>query len=95
MGIITFRPDDSGTYRGEAWVTVEYSTSSAEQKLIKTSEEDLSDIFEEASEAGVDELSDTGDPIEAAIEDPLAYRDYLILEDGEIVFDTEYTREKE
>ena len=34
-------------------------------------------------------------PIEAAIEDLLAYRDYLILEDAEIVFDKTYAREGE
>jgi len=95
MPIITFRADGSGSYRGEAWVTVEYSTSSSEQELVETNEDDLAEVFEAAKESGTDKLAGTGEPIEAAIDDPVAYRDFLILEDGEIAFDDEYVREDE
>jgi len=94
MSIITFRADGSGSYRGEAWVTVEYSTSSSEQELVETNEDDLAEVFEAAKESGTDKLAGGGEPIEAAIDDPVVYRDFLILDDnGEIQFDEEYERE--
>jgi len=62
------------------------------ETLVQTTEGDLSDVFEQSE---VDKLAGVDEPIEAAIDDPVAYRDFLILEDGEIAFDDEYVREDE
>ena len=66
--------------------------SASNSLTYETSESELSTVFEGAD---ADELAGTDEPIEAAIDDPLAYRDFLILEDGEIVFDESYAREGE
>ena len=61
--------------------------------LVQTLEGDLSDVFEQSD---VDKLAGVDEPIEAAIDDPLAYRDFLILDDnGEIAFDHDYVREED
>jgi len=87
---LIFKKNDDGTNRvtgaGKGLVSV------SDSQLVSTSEEGLSDVFANAS---VDELAGTGDPIEAAVEDPLAYRDFLVLENKEIVFDAEYVRPSE
>ena len=89
MVTLIFR-DKNGTYRQSGWARYGYSSDVETEQTAATSEDELSAVFEES---GVDELAGTGDPIEAAIEDPLRFRDFLILEDGEITFDDEYERE--
>ena len=80
--------------RGSA---VGYDPYTPVREYIETTESKLSEVFENANAdtlAGTRDNPDgEDDPIEAAIEDPLTYRDYLILEDSEIVFDDEYERE--
>jgi len=83
--------DKNGTYRSSGWARYGYSSEIKNERTAATSEGELSAVFEDAD---VDVLAGTDDPIEAAIEDPLTYRDFLILEDGEIVFDDEYEREE-
>jgi len=67
------------------------------REYIETTESKLSEVFENADADALAGTRDTpdgeDDPIEAAIGDPLAYRDYLILVNGEIVFDDEYARD--
>jgi len=54
---------------------------------------DLAAIFEQAKANGKT-LAGVDDSIDAAIDDPLSYIDYLILdENDEIAFDSEYVRE--
>lgn len=79
--------NDDGKMAGYGIVSKE-----SERKLIETTKEELASVFEEAP---VDELDNIGGPIEAAIDDPIAYRDFLLLKDGEIVFDETYAREVE
>lgn len=78
--------------RSIGYSSVSYSSNDDEEMVVETTEDELSSIF---GEADVDEVAGGDEPIEAAIEDALAYRDYLILEDGEIVFDETYAREVE
>ena len=89
---LRFKPRSDGSYRVVGYTTVPYSTSNEEEQITETSQDEIANVFEDAD---VDELAGTDEPIEAAIDDPLAYRDFLILEDGEIVFDDEYVREDE
>ena len=89
---LLFTPDDSGTMRATGYATVEYSSSAEDETVVETTEEELGTVFQTAADGGVTELPGAGDSIDAAVEDPLAYRDYLVLEDGEIVFDDGYTR---
>ena len=81
----------NGRCKGHASERYNHQESNSET-LVQTTENELSEVFEETA---VDELAGTDEPIEAAIDDPLAYRDFLILEDGEIAFDDEYVREDE
>ena len=77
---LLFRPDDSGTDRGTGYATVDYSSSSEDETAVETTEDELSTIFETS--------------IDAAVDDPLAFSDFLILDDsGSIVFDSDYVRE--
>ena len=82
--------------RGSA---VGYDPYAPVREYIETTESKLSGVFENANAdtlAGTRDNPDgEDDPIEAAIDDPLAFRDFLILDDGEIVFDEEYAREGE
>jgi hypothetical protein len=89
---LIFTPDDSGTNRTSGYATVEYSSNSEDETVIETTEEELAAVFQAAADSGVTDLPGEGDSIDAAVEEPLAYRDYLILEDDEIVFDDEYSR---
>ena len=89
---LIFTPDDSGTNRATGYATVSYSSSAENETVVETTEEELAAVFQTAADSGVTELPETGASIDAAVEDPLAYRDYLVLEDGEIVFDDEYSR---
>ena len=85
--------DKNGTHRPSGWARYGYSSDVETEQTAATSEDELSAVFEQSD---VDELAGVGDSIEAAIDDPLAYRDFLILDDnGEIQFDEEYEREED
>mgnify|MGYP006283222433 CR=1 FL=1 len=86
-------PDDSGTKRGTGYATVPYSSDSEDETVVETTEDKLSAIFENANSSG-ETVDGADESMDAAIEDPLAFRDYLILDsDGEITFDSGHTRE--
>lgn len=89
---LIFTPDDSGTNRASGYATVSYSSDAEDETVVETTEEDLAAVFQAAADQGVTDLPETGNSIDAAVEDPLAYQDFLVLEDGEIVFDDGYTR---
>lgn len=84
-----------GTERMTGYATVSYSSSDEGETVVETTQDELASVFQTAADAGVDELAGAGEPIEAAIEEPLRYYDYMILESEEIIFDTEYTRKNE
>ena len=86
-----FTPDESGTNRGSGYATVEYSSDSENETVVETTESELATVFEEASTTGAT-LDGADASIDAAIEDPLAYLDFLVLEGGEITFDGGYSR---
>jgi len=89
---LIFTPDDGGATRATGYATVSYSSDAEDETVVEASEEELAAVFQAAADSGVTELPKTGDSIDAAIEDPLAYRDFLVLEGGEIVFDDAYSR---
>jgi len=89
-----FTPDESGTNRGSGYATVEYSSDAEDETVVETTEADLVAIFEDAKAAG-ETLDGPDESIDAAIDDPLAFRDFLILDsDGAITFDSDYARSK-
>jgi len=89
---LLFTPDSSGTIRATGYATVEYSSDAENETVVETTEGDLSTVFEDAKSAG-ESLNGAEEPIDAAIEDPLTYADYLVLKDGEIAFDSGHARE--
>ena len=89
---LLFTPDDSGTIRATGYATVSYSSDAEDETVVETTEEELVTVFQTVADGGTTELPGTADSIDAAVEDPLAYRDYLVLENGEIAFDEGYTR---
>jgi len=91
MVFVTFRLDNDSKYRGEGWVSVEYSSTSEEQKVIGTTEDELAAVFKNAKSSG-GSLDGADASIDAAIDDPLQYLDYLTLEGEEIVFDEMHSR---
>lgn len=87
-----FKSDSSGTDRMVGYARGEYSSSDSQEKIVETTEDDLAEVFDAAS---VDTLDGTDESISAAVDGPLTYRDFLVLDDGEISFDAEYVRENE
>jgi len=89
---LIFEPDDSGTDRGTGYATVDYSSSAEDETVVETTEGDLASIFEQANGETLDG-SDAS--IDAAIDDPLGFLDYLILDtEGAVAFDDGYAREQ-
>jgi DNA polymerase/3'-5' exonuclease PolX len=80
--------DDDGNIKGHAKYETAYLKRNAETVEVKDS--NLPPIFEAAV---VTELEETGESIEAAIENPRDYLDFLTYEDGDVVFDDSYVRE--
>jgi hypothetical protein len=91
---LMFTPDDTGNDRASGYATVPYSSNAEDETVVETTEEDLAAIFENAKADGAT-LDGADEPIDVAIDDPLAFRDYLILEDDEVVFDEGYNRNPE
>lgn len=89
---LIFTPDDSGTTRATGYATVPYSSDAEDETVVETTEADLVAIFEDAKSAG-ETLDGPDESIDAAIDDPLAFRDYLVLVNGTIEFDSDYVRE--
>ena len=91
---LIFEPDDSGTDRGTGYATVDYSSSSEDETAVETTEDELSTIFETMKSNG-EVLDGAEASIDAAIDDPLGFLDYLILDgSGNIAFDDGYVREQ-
>ena len=89
---LIFAPDDSGTTRAIGYATVPYSSDAENETVVETTTDDLATVFENAKAAG-ETLDGTDTSIDAAVDDPLAFRDFLILVDGTIEFDEDYVRE--
>jgi len=91
---LLFTPDDSGTNRGSGYATIPYSSDSEDETVVETTEDGLATIFKTAKAAG-ETLDGPDESIDAAIDDPLAFRDFLILDsNGSIEFDADYARPK-
>ena len=91
---LLFRPDDSGTDRGTGYATVDYSSSAEDETAVETTEDELSTIFETMKSNG-EVLDGAEASIDAAVDDPLGFLDYLILDtDERLGFDDGYVREQ-
>jgi len=82
--------EDGGRMHG--FSKVEVSTNNERFGVVETTEDDLTAVFEQAKTDG-ENLDRVDGTIDAAIEDPLAYRDFLVHQNGKIVFDSDYIRE--
>lgn len=60
-------------------------------EVVETTEDSLTEVFREAAESG-ESLSGARGDFDDAMSDPLEYRDYLMLSDGEIVFNKDHSR---
>jgi len=83
--------DDDGSIRGHTSYETTYVKNNEE--TIEVDDSDLSMIFEDAKKAG-ETLRGATDSIDAAIDAPLAFLDYLILDSNDaIAFNPEHVRE--
>jgi len=83
--------EDGGRMHG--FSKVEVSTNSERFDVVETTEDDLAAVFEQAK-ADAETLDGVEETIDAAIDDPLPFRDYLIFDgDQNIAFDSGYVRE--
>lgn len=89
---LIFAPDDSGTDRASGYATVSYSSDAEDETVVETTEDDIAAVFEDAKASG-GTLDGAEASIDAAIDDPLSFLDYLVLVDGTIEFDDSHTRE--
>ena len=90
---MTIRAIFSASGRCRGYATVDYSSSSDEETVVETTEDNLVTIFEDAKANG-ETLDGADESIDAATHDPLAFLDYLILDpNDEITFDPEHARE--
>ena len=72
---------------------VEVSTNNDRFDVVETDEDHLVTVFEKAKSNG-ETLDGADASIDAAIDDPLSYIDYLILDsNGAIAFDPDHVRE--
>lgn len=63
-------------------------------EVVETTESDLAAIFEQAKANG-ETLDGADASIDDAVEDPLSFIDFLIIEDETISFDSKYARESD
>jgi len=90
---LLFTPDDSGNDRASGYATVEYSSDSEDETVVETTEDDLASIFETAKANG-GTLDGAAETIDDAIDDPLSFIDFLILDaDESVTFDDGHVRE--
>jgi len=84
---------DGGENSCTGYTIVSYSSDLENETVVETTENDLASIFETAKANG-GTLDGTDETIDAAIDDPLSFIDYLILDaDGVISFDDSHVRE--
>ena len=90
---LLFTPDDRGTMKAFGYATVPYSSDDKDETVVETTEDDLGMIFETAKVDG-ETLDGADESIDEAVNDPLAFRDYLILDSNDaIAFDPDHVRE--
>jgi len=82
---------DENSGRTLGYARTEYSSSASYETTVRTTEEDLVAIFEQVKSAS-GTLNGADASIDAAIEDPLSFTDYLVLEGETISFDEGYSR---
>ena len=82
--------DKNGTHRPSGWARYGYSSDLDTEQTVATNEDELSAVFEQS---GVDELDGVDEPIEAAVDNPMDFLDFLLFEEEEIVFNDEHVRE--
>ncbi|AYM00281.1 hypothetical protein PhiH1_170 [Halobacterium phage phiH] len=86
-----FYDNGNGVPRMTGYAREGYQTTDENETLKETTEAALATIFQEAKDAG-ETLDGVDASIDAAVDDPLSFDDFLVLEGEEISFDTTYTR---
>jgi len=90
---LIFTPDGPGTTRASGYATVPYSSNAEDETIVETTGDELATIFEDAKASG-GTLDGAEETIDAAIEDPLSFIDYLVLNtDDAIKFDDGHVRD--
>jgi len=85
--------EDGSEERCTGYTTVRYSSDVDSETVVETTEADLAAVFEDAKSNG-ETLDGADSSIDAAIDDPLSYIDYLILDSNDVIeFDSDYIRE--
>ena len=87
-----FYDDGDGVPRMTGYARDGYQTTDKNETLKETTEDDLASVFKTAKSNG-GTLDGADSSIDAAIDDPLAFLDFLVLVDGSIEFDSDYVRE--
>jgi len=83
--------EKNGEVRCIGYSSVSYSSDDGKEIVVQINEDELGNIF---ANSGINNLPKTDESIDAAVDDPLAFRDYLILDSNDaIVFDPDYARE--
>jgi len=83
--------DTEGENRVQGYSMLKTSTSNPRFDIVETVKETLSGVFQDAADSG-HSLAGADAMIEEAVEEPLPFCDYLVLEDDEISFDKSYER---
>lgn len=88
MTILMF--DDAGRVKAHAKYETDYLKNN--ENIMDVEESELAAVFENAQEAG-ETLDGTDESIDAAVDNPLRFTDYLVNANGSVEFDGDYTRD--
>lgn len=83
---------DENSGRTLGYARTEYTSSASYETTVQTTQTDLASIFEQAKDEG-ETLDGADATMDDAIDEPLAFRDYVILEGETLAFDSEYVRD--
>lgn len=88
---LIFKDDGKSKAKAIGYSTVPYTSDDTDEKVVKTTENELTSVFESAQSD--DESIDLQDSsLNDAVDDPISFYDYLILVDGSINFNGEHER---
>jgi hypothetical protein len=91
MTEIIYTTDGSGSQKPIGYTTVPYSSDNNSERVIETTESDLSALFERAQANG--ETLDADATLADAVANPLAYLDFIIYDETDgLGFDTAHSR---
>lgn len=84
---------DGSKERCTGYTTVSYSSGEDSETVVETTKNDLAAVFEDANSSG-EALDGADASIGAAVDDPLSFMDYLVLDSNDsIAFDPDHVRQ--